>query len=450
MIDGDGLTYYALARSVVEDQDVDLRNQRQQIPNLHLKINQRTRRVAAHFSFGFGICYAPFLFVADKLTQSFPVLQEWAPYPQNRIIPFTHALAVFCGSVLFGFFTIVICYHLLQKSHGSPGLSMVASIAGLVGTPLLFYIFTMPSYAHAADAFLVTAAFYLAVSAKTWYFREWNLRNTLLGLTLAVSVLLRNNNIVLIPPLLLGLLFRESKQGDRNPVIVLFEVFIGALPFMILLGMFNVSQYGELVATGYRLQFEEQFLIPMLFHPYAGLFVWTPLTVLGLAGLIAGSIKRRPEAVIALASVLLALFSIQFQANWWGGCAFGPRFFTHLYVFWAWGLVECVRILKRPVAVSVIGLCAGWTFFLFNVFFANAVSPEFRALLRADKCRRTPADMITFATSDYISSRKAGETRNPLGFWYQSLGKGRYPTVLPLLRKEESTEKGAIQLDDGE
>ena len=443
MIDGDGLTYYALARSAVEDHDFDLRNQRQEIPNLHLKINPVTRRIAAHFSFGFGICYAPFLFLAEKAADLYPAMNDWSPYPQNRFIPFKHALAIFGGSILYGLGSLLLCYRLLaQKNSASPAPAIFVTTAVLAGTPLLFYVLTMPSYAHAADAFFVTAAFYLAMAKKPLWVRNMNVANAMLGLVLGLSVLLRNNNIVLIPPMVLGILFRESRQGDRNPVTVLAEIFFGALPFMILLGQFNIAQYGKLLATGYRVQVEEWFLPEMLFHPDAGLLIWTPLTLLGLAGLIAGCVKRHPEAFVALISVVLVLVSVQFQPNWWGGCAFGPRFFTHLFVFWAWGLMECVNLWrKQAVAVTAISLCAGWTFFLLNIFFINAPSQEFRLMLRANKCRRSPADMIAFAYSDYTSARERGETGNPASFWYQSLGKGRYPTVLPLLMNYEGRDE---------
>ena len=434
MIDGDGLTYYALARSLVQDHDFDLKNQRQQVPDLHLKINQTTRRIAAHFSFGFGLCYAPFVFVTEKLSGLFPGFAQWSPYHQNKIIPFPHSLAIFTGSLFYGFLTLVLCFQILMRENSqSWRVASFITASVLLGTPLLFYVFTMPSYAHAADAFWTTVAFYLAIGGCSWKLKRMALNNVLLGFVLAISVLLRNNNVVLIPPLVLGAVYRESKQHQRNPLHVLFEIFLGALPFIVLLAQFNLTQYGKMFATGYRVQTEEQFLVEMVFHPDAGLLIWTPITLFGIVGLIAGSIKRRIESIVALASVVLVLLSVQFQPNWWGGCAFGPRFFTHLFVFWAWGLLEWIRLIPKRIAIGVICVCALWTFFLLNLFFVNAPSEDFRMLLRANKCRRSPAVMMQYAVSDYMAAKENGETSNPIHFWFQSLGKGRFPTVQSFL-----------------
>jgi hypothetical protein len=176
----------------------------------------------------------------------------------------------------------------------------------------------------------------------------------------------------------------------------------------------------------------------MLIHPDAGIVLWTPIAILGAAGLIIGSIHRRMESVLALACVLLVLLSVQFQPNWWGGCAFGPRFFTHLFVFWSWGLLELSDRIRREIFLPLISICAAWTFFLFNIFFINAASADFRIMLRANKCKRSTGDMITNAVSEYQSALERNETANPISFWFESLGKGRFPTILPLTTKSSS------------
>lgn len=448
IVDGDGLTYYALARSLAQDADFDLRNQREQIPNLHLIISPVTRRIATRFSCGFGILYAPFLYLSEKIGALHSGFAEWTPYRQSQWLPYPHALAIFIGSLVFGLLTLFFSYLLLKQSTNvSTWYAIFLPLAMFFGSSLLFYVFTMPSYVHAADAFLMTVAFYLAVASPEWQYKKVRWRNILLGATLGLSVLLRNNNIVVIPSFLFALWLRtEPKNRDslagralsrfvaRARIMTLIEILIGAIPFVLILGAFNLNQYGKLIATGYEVQTREWYLLKMLFHPYASIFLWTPITVLGLAGLIAGSVKRRLESITALSCVLLVLLSVQFQPNWWGGCSFGPRFFTHLFVFWVWGLLEMVRLIRRP-AITLILCCAVWTFFLYNVSFINSVSPEFRKVLRTNYCRRTPLEMIRSATSDYRQTRQDGETSGPFHFWLHSTGKGNYPTVLWILMR---------------
>jgi hypothetical protein len=448
IIEGDGLTYYALARSAVEDGDFDLRNQRQQIPQLHLIISPVTRRIASRFSCGFGVLYAPFLFVSDWISSVWSGYADWTPYRQNEFIPFPHAAAVFTGSLIFGALTLFLTYRMLSRHTKTISfLPLLITLAAFIGTPLIFYVFTMPSYAHCADAFLTASGFYLAVAAPAFTWRGISLRNLLLGTALGLSVLLRNNNAVLILPLLFGLLMRTDADFEpqasnkvskdstvRDRMIACLQVFAGAAPFFALFVSFNHAQYGKWIATGYELQIDQWYLWNMLFHPDVSLFLWSPVALLGLIGLIIGAFRKHPEAIVALSCVALVLISVQFQPNWWGGCSFGTRFFTHLFVFWVWGIFEMLR-RSRKTATAFLVLCCVWSFFLFQISFINSVSVDFRAKLRTNYCRRTPFEMIESAAEDYSRARQAGETENPLHFWLQCTTRGNYPTLLGLVLK---------------
>ena len=424
-----------MTRSLVEDHDLDLRNQRQQVPNLHLIISPITRRIATRFSSGFAFLFAPFLYLAEHTKSLFPAFADATPYIQNETIPFAHALALFVGSVLFGFATLLISYLLLSRKENSRAGPVLITLGLFFGTPLAFYTFTMPSYAHAADAFLVAIAFFLALFAPPIKRLGISVRNLLLGIMLGLSVLLRNNNVVLIPPLLIALLIRTRPTGSfftRQTAVTLMEIVLGATPFLVLFVTVNISQYGRVIATGYEVQWREWYLLKMLFHPYVSIFLWSPVTVLGMAGLIAGTMKKNIPACTALCCVFLVFLTVQFQPNWWGGCSFGSRFFTHLFIFWVWGVLEFFVLLRRTAPI-LLTLCALWTVFLFHVSFINSASPDFRVLLRSNYCRRTPIEMFRSAAKDYHLAVENGETTNAIQYWLQSTRKGNFPTVLSLL-----------------
>jgi hypothetical protein len=208
------------------------------------------------------------------------------------------------------------------------------------------------------------------------------------------------------------------------------EILIGALPILLVQAQFNLSQYGALFATGYKVQLQTSFLPEMLFHPWAGVFVWAPITILAMIGLIRGAIQHDFTSILSLIVVMLVLISVSFQGNWWGGCSFGQRFITHLFFFWAIGLSQWIGWMKNKGVVVCVAP-ALWTFFLFHVFFMNAASPEVRRVLDANKCRRTPVEMIEWAYRDYESSG----TANPVAFWFESAGSRPYPTLLFALQK---------------
>lgn len=423
IIDGDGLSYYALTLSLARDHDFDLQNQKQDIQGVMAPRNEVTGKPASLFSCGFGVLYAPALLLMEQI----PMLAAPHPYPQNTRIPFAHALAVFAQSVLFGFGAVLLATIFAQRKLAlSPLLAAFVCLAAFAGTPLLFYTVTMPSYAHAADAFLTTAIFALALRTHE---SPW--RCLLTGLLLSLSVLLRNNNLVFWPVAVAAVLHYERSRRLR----ALLLLAAGALPFAMTHAGFNLSQYGKLLTTGYRVQTETGFLSEMLFHPYAGIFVWAPITVAAAVGLIAGAARRRPEAIVSLAAVALVFLSVQFQGNWWGGCSFGPRFFTHLFFFWVVGLSVLASWKPAPM-IGFVAVAALWTFFLFNVHLVNAGSVEGRKALNANNCRRTPLELISTARENYVEDGAAGW----FSYWQTCLSARPYPTILFLLHRKEGMQ----------
>ena len=430
IIAGDGVSYYALTVSLLRDHDFDLENQKQQIKNVMAPFNPVTAKRASLYSCGFAVVYAPFVTFAEHLGKWFPSLGTWQPYAQNKEFPFVHAFGVFFGSFILVLLTVIAAFFFLRDYGSPPWISLFIIALVLVGTPLMFYAFVMPSYSHAADSFLATAIFFLVFMKRKSNQWSFHVRNVLLGIALALSILLRNNNIVLIFPAAGGLLFLQRKDGWKRAAVTLLEIVFAALPLAIVQIKFNVSQYGKIFATGYSVQTEFSFLTEMLLHPWAGMFIWTPITALALTGLVLGCIARKPVPVISLIAILTVLLSVQFQPNWWGGCSFGLRFTTHLFLFWVVGLYELHVRLRRFYFVPAI-LCTLWTFILFNAFFINNAYPEGRAMLQNDKCRHTPVELLQSASQQY---KKYGNGSNPIRFWFDSLSTGPSPTIQAILR----------------
>lgn len=431
IIVGDGITYYALAVSLLRDHDFNLTNERRQFPEVMTRLNQTTGKQAPLYSCGFGIVYAPFLAATQGLAYFAPSLAEWQPYGQNERFPFVHALGIFTGSLFFGFFTMLWAHFLLTYKFNQPGwTSFLISVLLFIGTPLIFYTFAMPSYSHAADAFLIATIFSLVFLNPTTGWRIL-VRNICLGLAMALSVSLRNVNIVLVLPAIGGVLFLQRRAGWKQNLTTIVQILVAALPIVIVQTRFNLAHYGTIFATGYKVQLQTSFLFEMLFHPWAGVFVWAPITIAATIGLVIGAYKRDFASILSLIAVGLVIVMISFQGNWWGGCSFGQRFLTHLYVFWAIGLFQFIVWMKRT-GIVFSALFALWTFFLFHIFFVNASSIEVKKTLNENNCRRTPLEMIDWAWQDYRNSGIA----NPISFWLHAANSRPYPTLQFVLRHE--------------
>jgi hypothetical protein len=425
VIQNDGISYYALTASLIEDRDFRLENQYKKFPEVRV-IPFPDGHVASYYSCGFALMYAPTILFLDR----FPALRETRLYAQNVKFPFSHTLGVFLGSVLYGFFSVLLSYRfLIHQRNQSPLTAFLISLAVFIGTPLIFYTFTVPSFAHAADAFLVTCIFYLAVSRNFLTWHEIRFRNVLLGFFLAFSVLLRNNNIVIVPVVVLGVLYFEKEKRWRT----CFEILGGALPILILHIFYNIDQYGKVIATGYdvrvtgqQVQYRFLRLFFILFHPVVGIYPWSPIAILSTIGLILAARKKDPAALLALAIVIVVIISIRFAAIIFPGSTFGQRLLVHLYVFWVFGLAEFFQRFKKP-AIVLACLFTIWSFILFNSYYILTGSGANKIMTKEGGS--SPIMWLQTANESYQNSNE----ESLIGFWYENLGARPYPVLIRIL-----------------
>jgi hypothetical protein len=434
VIQNDGISYYALTVSLLHDGDFNLENQYRDYPEIHTIPSATGRRVSA-YSCGYALLYVPFLFLAERAAALFPALAAWHPYAQNVRFPVCHGLAIFFGNMFYSFTSIWLSSSfLIHRYKTTPAVSILFALAPFVGSSLMFYTFTAPSFAQASDAFLVALSFYLTLSDRP--FDVWNIRfrNVFLGFVLALSTMLRNNNVVLIPVMTLALLYRGRREGLKRTIVTCLEIFTGALPILMIQLHFNFTQYGSLFATGYKVPgptetLQSAFLFYQLFfRSNVGLYVWAPIALLGTCGLIYGTWKRKPEAALALAAVTVVVVSIRSSGFLWPGASFGQRLLTHLYIYWVVGLAEAYCIYKIFSAIAA-GVLMLWTFLLFNLYFIISTSPEGRVLLGSNRGSFTPRQMIETAAKSYQDSAAT----NPFSYWHQSLGSGPFPNLQHIL-----------------
>jgi len=341
------------------------------------------------------------------------------------------------GSLIYAFLSITLAYFfLIHHQRLSPGNSLFLALSCFIGTPLLFYAFTVPSFTHASDTFLVTAAFLLAIWKNKLEIGFIRFRNILLGFFLAFSVLLRNNNIVIVPIIVSGVLFLERKEGWRQAIRTSLEIFAGALPVLIVHALFNLSQYGKVIATGYVIDVKQTAqtrffrFFWIFFHPVPGLYPWSPVALIASIGLILAAIKKRPEALLALAVVIVVIISIRFAAIIFPGSTFGQRLLTHLYIFWVFGLSE-VFIRFKKLTIGLTAACLVWTFLLFNTYFILTGMRESKIM--TNKGGSSPLVWLQTACETYQEVKAQGEGTNPVKFWFDNLGAKPYPVLLHVL-----------------
>lgn len=205
----------------------------------------------------------------------------------------------------------------------------IAAAAIALGTPLGFYLLYGPFFSHVAS-FIVTTVF-IILWDRTRQSRsksEW----LLLGLLLGCAAMIRPQNLVL------AVVFLAEWRSLRPARVLLCAAaaLFAFVPQMIV--------YWRLYGTPFSLpKIEEmQWLHPafanMLLSDFHGVIPWTPVYLLGFAGLLT---LLRTDRVLGAGLLLALLAQIYLNAAnyvWWAGGSFGNRRLTDPAIIIAYGL----------------------------------------------------------------------------------------------------------------
>ena len=335
------------------------------------------RWVNAH-PIGVALLQAPFFLIAHGLT-------KWSNLsPDGFTIYYQHAagLAGLAWTVA-GLFVM----RTLLRRHFTDGVTTLTLLALLFGTGLYHYATYDSSYSHAYSFFLLAA--FLALTERWWSSEDkaspW--LSALLGAIAALIVLTRHTNalfLLLFP--FFGVRDRATLRAAgttlarrwRELAIVTAVGALVVLPQLAIYhratGRFLVSAYGDLGFT-----FASPHIWGVLFSVQKGLFFWSPLLLLAVAGWMIGHKATRP-LVVGAAVVMAA--DIYLIASWWDwqfGASYGHRGFIDTLPLFALGLAALFDwSTRKPRRVLGIGVIVTASVFLsvFQMFqYWNGIMP---------------------------------------------------------------------------
>ena len=333
-------------------------------------------------SIGCAILWTPFYAAADLGVRALrlagrPVEADGFSRP--------YVAAVCYGSAFYGFLALVLSAAAAAKvlrANGAAGAALRSDVAVVLavwlGTPLVFYMYVSPPFSHACSAFAV-AAFILA-----WlHVREsWSTRGfILLGVLAALMAMVREQDLFFaVGPALdfiLSLVRTRvpSPEGGsgRSTGSLLVSAAAGgaaaavayvpqALAYLALNGRIGPSQ-----VVARKMFWTAPHALQVMFSPEHGLFVWTPLALVALTGLVVvatlGGDRRRVAAVLAV------MFAAQVYVSgsvdsWSVAGAFGHRRFVGTTVILLVGLAALAgtpaRRLTRFGLAAAVAVCVWW------------------------------------------------------------------------------------------
>jgi hypothetical protein len=249
-----------------------------------------------------------------------------------------------------------------------PGIVAATLLAVTFGTNLFHYGTYDAVYSHVYSFALIAA---LLVIAPRWFDEPSLRRSALLGLVAGGIVLVRHANaLVLLYPLLYGLGVTDS-IGSR---LRFARSHIGSIATVVCVGLVTIAPqialyksvtgswfsnpYGE-QTVGFN--FSSPHVLEVLFSTQKGLFFWSPVLLLAVAGLAV--MRGRPSSARAPMVAVLALTTwiVASWGDWQLGGSYGHRGFTDLLPLFALGFASASAFVstQRPHIRYVTGGAVG-------------------------------------------------------------------------------------------
>ncbi len=342
LIRSDGLAYFMWLQSLARDYDLDLANQAAQFAELNtyqVFYNEATGQYATVFPYGSAFLYLPSYWLAS-VAHRLPLFHINDPYfLEHQGAPFAYSFFLLVWTTLCALLAVTLAFLSAARLSG-PGPSLVSSVALFLATPLLYYSTIEPYMSHVPGTLLIALVIYILVTHRqhspSWFF---------MGFLLGVAFLVRWQLALYALPI--GLWALVNGQWRKSVLLAVgFLLLAWHLPFT------WWRMYGSPWVVPAAVQGQQEFLawpvylIEVLFSPQRGLFLWSPLVLLALCGLVLLFRKDR-----GLSASLIMIFVVQVLMNasvhdWGGGWAFGMRRMTELYPVWVIGLAVVVETAR--------------------------------------------------------------------------------------------------------
>ncbi len=392
----DEMEYFAWIRSWAFDRDVDFQNEYQYFHDAGLatdplfhetfleRVNARGRR--ENFApIGTAILWAPFFAIghAVALITGAPADGFSRPY----------IAAVSYGSALYGMLAVALTWSLSRRVLPA---TLLPALAVWLGTPLLFYMYVAPGFAHACSAFTVSLFLWIWLRVRV----RWTLGGAaLLGLSGAVMAMVREQDLLFVvgPALDLGRTYvvrRRAATLTPGPtwwtaLAGASALVLGYLPQAFAYEALN-GRAGPTETVTRKMTWTSPHFFSVLFSPEHGFFFWTPLALLALAGLVwlaAGRLRSLSADVRWIGALALVMFGLQVYItgsveSWTVAGAYGQRRFVAVTPLLALGLASLGYLAHtkgrslRVLLGVLVGLCIWWNIGLMAQFGQNTMDRQ--------------------------------------------------------------------------
>jgi hypothetical protein len=368
---GDALHHYVQLRSAVFDRDLHFKNE--YIRMYRLKGGEfgtewiyeptATGHVRNLMPIGPAILWAPaFLLTTAVVWVGQAVGWDYPLDGYGRIFQATAGLSGIVAAATGVWLSFLAAADLIGRRAAA-----WASLVFWLSSSAVYYSVISPTYSHAASLF-ATSLFWYAFSSTR---NQENLgRYAILGALAGVAALMRWQDAIVLAVPCVDLLWRFARGMRPAQVVIRGLACLGAalLAFAPQMWVWQ-TLYGRPFAIpqgGGFMRWGSPAMGAVLFSDWHGLFTWTPVVAVAVAGL--ALVWRRDRLVFSAAAAFLAIswYVNAAAADWWAGEAFGSRRFVSCFPVFCLGLAAVIdRWSPGPRAVTLAaGAAVAYTFLL--------------------------------------------------------------------------------------
>jgi hypothetical protein len=359
----DAAGYYAWGESWLDDHDSNPTNQLAGNPLFPVvKMGDGRHVVLDKYPIGWSAAVFPMMAAGD-------LFNNWKSHGTMGALAPLVVRSTWIGIYLWCIAGILAAYDGLRLLTNSRASACAVALAWL-GTSAFAYSWKSPGMSHGVAMSAICLAYWCAIRARRsaragWFSCAW-------GVFASIAVCARVFDVVILIPSVFLLIADERfeialligrKAGTRLALAAL-----GGLPLVLFQAWIWHSLYGVWYFNGYAVSHEGFAVNPanmvlFLFSTQKGLFLWHPIVVLALWGLlvssrrVGGGSAPRVAALLcaAVCVVMIALYGS--WSSWSLGDAYGARWTADLFWVWAMGLAFLFSsekiVFRRALALSV-------------------------------------------------------------------------------------------------
>ncbi|MFA5417123.1 MAG: hypothetical protein WC341_01565 [Bacteroidales bacterium] len=334
-LNADGEGYYEYLPSLFIHHDIFRKNSTaEQDPTLYERISKYGFYVnyqnfkVNKYPCGTAVLEAPFFFYTYLTTPLAGDENDGYQLPFQR--------TVFHAAIFYLFLSLLFLARILKLYDVRKSIIVIIQLLVVFSTGVLHYANYEAGFSHIYSMFAITAFVYFS---KTYFINRQRKDFLFASLFLGLILILRQVNVVIILfiPFLAGS-FAELKAGlsiFKDLRTVLFSL-------LIILGLFSIQSFFWYAQTGHFLVYSYQgegfnFLEPeivnVLFSYRKGLFIYTPILIISLFGLLYLVYKRQYYLVVTwLLFFSILTYLLSSWHSWFYGCSYGQRPYIDYYI----------------------------------------------------------------------------------------------------------------------